>query len=101
MVENEQDFIGIANTIAYQLSSQIWVLCTVACCATHVEFSPEWVMDIFGMFEGSIKEGNIEHWASSRRLMSPVLVWNLTLHNGKIDFVLSDSLILFKIKPAH
>ena len=58
-------------------------------------------MDIFGMFEGSIKEGNIEHWASSRRFMSPVLIWNLTLHSGKTDFILSYSLILFKIKPAH
>ena len=43
----------------------------------------------------------ITHWASRRRFMSPVLAWNLTLHSGTIDFVLSYSLILFKIKPAH
>ena len=69
MVENEQDFIGIANTIAYQLSSQIWALCTVACCATHVEFSPEWVMDIFGFIEGSIIEGNRHFVATNKSLI--------------------------------
>ena len=41
------------------------------------------------------------HWASSRRLMLHVLVWDLTPHSGTIDFVLLYSLILFKIKPAH